>query len=219
MRKALLLLFVLGFYIDANAQQAKFFVKNTSLSKPDTPLLYIGISNRMKVYAPKMKAESINATSYKVTLVKDRVLKDTTWMVFNVMPGTNNNPAEVYFFNKTAGTFLREIKYHAVPLPKPTVRIGTIKDSVISKETFLQQNEISATIEKTLLAPKYAKIRLYNYTFSAILNGKPVEIKANGDRLSPVIKDIVKQLPPNTPVLFSNFGCDLAGIEHRILIQ
>ncbi|HXS36254.1 MAG TPA: hypothetical protein VN721_06105, partial [Flavipsychrobacter sp.] len=158
-------------------------------------------TNVIEIYIPGVKGSEIKLKSLDRSLrIADIKLKGDTITAW-AMPYTTSHKMRLAVMNKKTNKVIKEIDFYGDKIPEPIARVGNLKDSVVDKKDLLNQSAIFFEYPHSLYSYPY---RITEYRFTAHYSGKDISLPATGVFIPIEIKKIIKEMPSNTKVIFTD---------------
>jgi len=201
MKQIILLALLVLICKEGYAKGDSLFVRNLYCSKADTALVFEDGTNVIEIYVPGMKGSDLKLKSMDKSLrIADIKLKGdtiTTW----AMPYTTSHKMRLAVMDKKTNRIIKNIDFTGAKIPEPIARIGNLKDTAVDKRELLNQTAIFFEYPNSLYSLPY---RIAEYRFTAHYSGKDISLPATGVFIPVEIKKIIKEMPANTKVTFTD---------------
>jgi hypothetical protein len=176
-------------------------IQNLSLTVPDSNLLYIGVSNKIKVSSNKYKDLRLEANGYRYT-----PNKDGTFDVFATSTGSVT--LKVYNRSKLLTSRLFERKR----IPDAFIGISLHRDTVVTKDAILSNPRITIRFPGCILKHTLRIIR-YSVSIESKIKSADSTFRVLGDFFPDDLLSRINQLESGATIRFENIRVN--GIDHR----
>ncbi|MBS1687393.1 MAG: hypothetical protein JSS96_01610 [Bacteroidetes bacterium] len=190
-------------------------VRNLYCSKADSMVLFVEGNNVIQVYGAGVSAAELKLKSLDRALRIGDIKQQGDTLTALAMPYTTAKRLRLAVVNKKTNKLYKEVSFVAATIPEPKAKIGTLKDSVVTKKELLNQDNVHLVFPNSLYSYPY---RIQRYTFKAQYKDKNISIPVQGLFIPIEVKKAIKELPANTVVSFTDITAmcpDCAGRQLR----
>lgn len=183
---------------------AQTSIKNISLTRPDTNLLYIGMRNVLSISGVDLKRCEVTATNSKI---------DTTGGIISIIPQYEEKYDTLTVISKNK--VLIKKNYIILKLPNIDFKISNSRDSVIIKEVLISFPYMSAFLPYCLFKHSY-RITSFDLKIQRT-NQREIFYKAISNKYTREMIDEIKSLKSGDKLFFNNIICGCPDCAQRNL--
>lgn len=171
-------------------------VENSLSKNKDSLILYAASVNYLKIYGNKVKLNDIkieNITHGNIEYNGDTVK-------VGVEP-VGIGEAHFLIKDKATNRILKECRYVSVYLPDIKVKVTDVPTSSLRRDVLLSKAGLIAYYIDSNVNQREVVV---GYTFKTNYDGKKVVINVKGPKFTDEIRKLLKEIPVNTKIVFSD---------------
>lgn len=201
-QKVLLFLLFMVFSSAVYAQQDTFKVWNKWCSNIDSPLLFNGAYNEIKVVVKHIPIQSVSVKSldYALKIATPEIKGDT--ISFLAMPYPKGGKRmRLAIINNSTKKPLKTISFSNTEVPAPLAKLGNLMADHVTKKELFAQTQLKVYFPGSYYNYPY---RVKEYTFKTRKDGKDIVLTKKGANITYDISSMVNSLPEGTYIEFTD---------------